>query len=273
MNQYAVWGNPIAQSKSPRIHRLFAEQTGRTLEYVAKLGDEVNFEQELTAFFTQAKGANITAPFKNRAFVLAQQHSERCLLAQACNTLKKQEDGSLYADNTDGVGLCADLARLGYLKPNQRMLILGAGGATQGVLFPLLQAKQQITLYNRTAEKAVDLAEKFANYGQIQTACWDALEAQQFDVIINATSLGLQGNYVPLPAALLQQAAVYDMQYAPHQQTPFLNYAKAQGATRCSDGLGMLVNQAAFAFELWEGVFPDVEAVLLQLQNEMNATK
>lgn len=272
MNQYAVWGNPIAQSKSPRIHQFFAEQTGKSIEYVAKLGDEVEFESQLNAFFSAgAKGANVTAPFKNRAFALAQQHSERCLLAEACNTLKQGEDGQLYADNTDGAGLCADLARLGWLKPNQKMLILGAGGATQGVLFPLLQAQQQITLYNRTEEKAVALAEKFANYGQIQTACWESLEAQSFDVIINATSLGLQGRYVPLFAKLLQNAAIYDMQYAPNQQTPFLVYAKSQGATHCSDGLGMLVNQAAFAFELWEGVFPNVQVVLEQLQKEMNA--
>ncbi|MEZ7751152.1 shikimate dehydrogenase [Haemophilus sputorum] len=271
MNQYAVWGNPIAQSKSPRIHQLFAEQTGRNLQYIAKLGDETNFEAELAAFFTQAKGANITAPFKNRAFAIAKQYSERCLLAEACNTLKKLADGQLYADNTDGVGLCADLARLGWLKPNQKMLILGAGGATQGVLFPLLQAKQQITLYNRTPEKAVILAEKFANYGQIQTACWEELVNQSFDVIINATSLGLQGKYVPLPASLFASSAVYDMQYAPYQNTPFLRYAKSQGAKHCSDGLGMLVNQAAFAFELWEGMLPDIAPVLAQLQAEMEA--
>ena len=115
------------------------------------------------------------------------------------------------------------------------------------------------------------LAEKFANYGQIQTACWEELVNQSFDVIINATSLGLQGKYVPLPASLLASSAVYDMQYAPHQETPFLRYAKSQGAKHCSDGLGMLVNQAAFAFELWEGVLPDVAPVLAQLQAEMEA--
>ena len=271
MNQYAVWGNPIAQSKSPRIHHLFAEQAGKNMSYVAKLGDEQDFEQQLTKFFKQAQGANITAPFKERAFKLADEHSEGCLLAGACNTLKRLEDGRLYADNTDGVGLCNDLARLGWLKPNQKMLILGAGGATQGVLFPLLQAKQQITLYNRTPEKAVMLAEKFANYGQIQTACWEELVNQSFDVIINATSLGLQGKYVPLSASLFASSAVYDMQYALHQDTPFLRYAKSQGAKHCSDGLGMLVNQAAFAFELWEGVLPDVAPVLAQLQAEMEA--
>lgn len=270
MNQYAVWGNPISQSKSPRIHQLFASQTAKSLSYTAKLGTETDFEQELKVFFAEgAKGANITAPFKERAFQLADAHSERCLLAQACNTLVMLEDGRLYADNTDGVGLVADLKRLNWLKPKQKVLILGAGGATMGVLFPLLQAEQCITLYNRTQEKAVALAEKFAKFGVIQTACWQELTEQSFDLIINATSLGLQGKCVELPARLLQQAKVYDMQYALNQQTPFLIYAKQQGATQCEDGLGMLVGQAGFAFELWEGVFPELTPVLEQLKSEM----
>lgn len=269
MNQYAVWGNPIAQSKSPRIHQLFAEQAGKNLTYLAKLGSEQDFEQELMAFFQQAKGANITAPFKERAFKLADEHSERCLLAEACNTLKRLEDGRLYADNTDGVGLCTDLARLGWLKPEQKVLILGAGGATKGVLLPLLEAEQNITLYNRTHEKAVDLAEKFAKFGKIQAACWGEICTQQFDLIINATSLGLQGKCVELPTVLFQNACVYDMQYALEMKTPFLAYARDNGATKCQDGLGMLVGQAAVSFQLWEGVMPDIEPVLVQLKAEM----
>lgn len=269
MNHYAVWGNPISQSKSPRIHHLFGEQTEKAVNYVAKLGDEFAFEQQLHQFFSEgAKGANITAPFKERAFKLADVHSEGCLLAEACNTLMRLEDGRLYADNTDGKGLCADLERLGWIKPHQNVLILGAGGATKGVLFPLLQAKQNITLYNRTIEKAVILAEKFAKFGNIQTACWETLPNRQFDLIINATSLGLQGKYVELPPALLKNINAYDMQYAPNQATPFLNYAKSCGAN-CQDGLGMLVGQAAVAFHLWENVLPDVEPVLDQLKAEL----
>lgn len=270
MNQYAVWGNPIAQSKSPRIHQLFAAQTAKAVNYVAKLGDEQQFEAQLCQFFAEgAQGANITAPFKERAFQLADLHSEACLQAQACNTLKRLADGRLYADNTDGAGLVSDLVRLGWLKPQQKILILGAGGATKGVLLPLLQAEQQITLYNRTHEKAVALAEKFAKFGQISPGCWAEIEVQTFDLVINATSLGLQGKCVELPQALLKNANVYDMQYAPNQQTPFLNYARTQGATNCQDGLGMLVGQAAHAFSLWEGIFPDVEAVLTVLKAEM----
>lgn len=267
MNQYAVWGNPIAQSKSPQIHQLFAEQTQKNVEYAAKLGDLVEFEQQLTTFFAQgAKGANITSPFKERAFAMADLHSDRCLQAKACNTLKRLEDGRLYADNTDGLGLVADLIRLGWLKPQQKVLILGAGGATKGVLYPLLQAEQHISLYNRTAEKAVSLANTFAKFGTISTACEQSLENQTFDLIINATSLGLQGKYVELPRHLFQSATIYDMQYAPKMQTPFLNYARSQGATQCQDGLGMLVGQAAYAFELWENVLPNIEPVLDKLQ-------
>lgn len=266
MNHYAVWGNPIAQSKSPLIHQLFAEQTQKAVEYGAKLGDLADFEQQLLAFFAQgAKGANITAPFKERAFALADLHSERCLQAQACNTIKRLDDGRLYADNTDGLGLVADLTRLGWLKPEQKVLILGAGGATKGVLYPLLQAKQQISLYNRTVEKAVSLAEKFAEFGKISPPCKQDLESQHFDVIINATSLGLQGKYVELPRHLFDNTKIYDMQYAPNMATPFLNYARSQGATNCQDGLGMLVGQAAYAFELWERVLPDIEPVLAKL--------
>ncbi|MDD0824523.1 shikimate dehydrogenase [Mannheimia sp. AT1] len=273
-NKYAVWGNPIAQSKSPRIHQLFAQQTKKEIEYVAKLGDETEFEQQLKDFFAKgAKGCNITAPFKERAFQLADEYSEACLLAKACNTLKRLEDGRLYADNTDGVGLAADLERLGWLNSGQKTLILGAGGATKGVLLPLLKAGLDITLYNRTVEKAVVLAEKFANYGKIQTACVEELENQKFDLIINATSLGLQGHYVALPANLLASAKVYDMQYAVSMKTPFLNYAKECGAMKCQDGLGMLVGQAAFAFNLWEEKFPDIEKVLIQLQTEMQPPK
>lgn len=270
MNQYAVWGNPIAQSKSPQIHQLFAQQTQKSIAYTRQLGDEKQFEQQLLAFFKQgAKGANITAPFKERAFKLADVHSEHCRQAEACNTLKRLDDGRLYADNTDGLGLVADLKRLGWLIPQQKILILGAGGATKGVLAPLLEAHQQIILYNRTTEKAVSLAEKFASRGQIQAVSFSSLIDHEFDLIINATSLGLQGKYVELPQIIFQQANIYDMQYAPEMQTPFLQYARTQGAKNCQDGLGMLVGQASYAFQLWEGILPDMENTLKQLKQEI----
>lgn len=270
MNRYAVWGNPIAQSKSPRIHQLFAEQTGKSVDYQAKLGDEILFEQQLADFFAQgAKGANITAPFKERAFALADLHSEGCLLAEACNTLKRLEDGRLLAENTDGLGLVADLSRLDWLEAGQSVLILGAGGATKGVLYPLLQNQQKVTIYNRTQGKAVELAEKFAKFGEIDSTCWEEVITRDFDLIINATSLGLQGRYIELPPVMFNSAKIYDMQYALEMNTPFLQYARANGAQFCQDGLGMLVGQAAFAFQLWEGVLPEITPVLARLSEEM----
>lgn len=264
MDKYAVWGNPIAQSKSPQIHKIFAEQTQQMMEYGAILGDLDNFEQQLLAFFQDgAKGCNITAPFKERAYALADEYSERALTAEACNTLKCLENGRLYADNTDGAGLVSDLARLGWLKPNQSMLILGAGGATKGVLLPLLQAQQNITIANRTLAKAQELATKFAQYGNVQAVELAQIPVQKFDVIINATSLGLQGKTVEISPEILRSAdAIYDMQYAKETDTPFIALAKSLGIKKVSDGFGMLVGQAAHSFALWCGVMPNVETLI-----------
>lgn len=263
MDKYAVWGNPIAQSKSPAIHQYFAQQTQQVMEYTAILGDEQNFEQQIKDFFSKgAKGCNITAPFKERAYQLADQYSERALSARACNTLKKLDNGKLYADNTDGAGLVSDLQRLGYLKPHQHILILGAGGATKGVLLPLLQAQQKILIANRSLSKAQELATKFSQYGQIQAVELAKIPVQKFDLVINATSLGLQGKTVDIHPEILQKAtAVYDMQYAKDADTPFIALAKRLGVTNVSDGLGMLIGQAAHSFKLWRGIMPDVESL------------
>ncbi|OOF36575.1 shikimate dehydrogenase [Rodentibacter heidelbergensis] len=271
MDRYAVWGNPIAQSLSPLIQSKFAEQTQQKLHYEAKLGDVETFEQQLATFFSQgAKGANVTAPFKARAYQLADEHSERAKLAQACNTLKKLEDGRLYADNTDGIGLVTDLKRLNWIKPHQRILILGAGGATQGVLLPLLQAEQRIVLANRTLAKAEHLAEIFQPYGEVQAVAIDNIPDQSYDVVINATSAGLSGNTASVSAAILKLGnAFYDMQYAKGSDTPFISHCKTLGLTNVSDGLGMLVAQAAHSFHLWRGVMPDFATVYKELKKEM----
>lgn len=263
-DQYTVWGNPIAQSKSPQIHKVFAQQTLQDMEYAAMLGDLDNFEQQLHNFFQQGgKGCNITAPFKERAYAIADEYSERALTAEACNTLKRLDDGRLYADNTDGAGLVSDLQRLGWLKPNQSMLILGAGGATKGVLLPLLQAQQNITISNRTLSKAQALADKFRPYGAIQAVALTEIPVQRFDVVINATSLGLQGKTAEINSDILRLAgAVYDMQYAKQTDTPFVALAKSLGVKNIADGFGMLVGQAAHSFALWRGVMPDIEPLL-----------
>ena len=268
MDLYAVWGNPIAQSKSPLIQSKLAAQTHQAIEYIAKLGDLDAFEQQLLAFFEDgAKGCNITSPFKERAYQLADEYSQRAKLAEACNTLKKLDDGKLYADNTDGIGLVTDLERLNWLHPNQRILILGAGGATKGVLLPLLQAQQNIVLANRTFSKAKELAERFQPYGNIQAASMDAIPLQTYDVVINATSAGLSGVTAPVDVAILKLgSAFYDMQYAKDTDTPFVALCKSLGLTNVSDGFGMLVAQAVHSFHLWRGVMPDFVAVYEQLK-------
>ena len=275
MQLYAVWGNPIAQSKSPLIHRLFAKQTQQTMEYVAKLGDLDHFEQQLQAFFAAgAQGCNITAPFKERAYAIAEEHSERAKLAEACNTLKKLSNGKLYADNTDGIGLVTDLQRLGWIQPQQRILILGAGGATKGVLLPLLEAQQQIVLANRTLEKAQQLADKFKPYGTIEAVAMDTIPAQTYDLVINATSAGLSGYTASVDTEILRLgAAFYDMQYDKGSDTPFIALCKSLGLTNVSDGFGMLVAQAAHSFHLWRDVMPDFVEVYEQLNKVIDNGK
>lgn len=271
MDLYAVWGNPIAQSKSPLIQNKLAAQTHQTMEYIAKLGDLDAFEQQILAFFEDgAKGCNITSPFKERAYQLADEYSQRAKLAEACNTLKKLDGGKLYADNTDGIGLVTDLQRLNWLHPNQRILILGAGGATKGVLLPLLQAQQNILLANRTFSKAKELAERFQPYGNIQAASMDFIPLQTYDLVINATSAGLSGGTASVDGEILKLgSAFYDMQYAKGADTPFIALCKSLGLTNVSDGFGMLVAQAAHSFHLWRGVMPDFVAVYEQLKKAM----
>ena len=271
MDQYAVWGNPIAQSKSPQIQRLFAQECAQTMEYQAKLGDLEHFETQLRKFFAAgAQGCNITSPFKERAFAFADELTERASLAGACNTLKKLANGKIYGDNTDGIGLTTDLTRLGWLIPQQRVLILGAGGATQGVLLPLLQAEQQITLANRTLAKAQLLAERFAPYGEIQAVSLDTIPMQAWDLIINATSAGLSGATAAIAPEILKNGrAHYDMQYAKGQDTPFIAHCKALGLDNLSDGFGMLVAQAAHSFYLWRGLMPDVASAYQQLKEKL----
>ncbi|MDP8051130.1 shikimate dehydrogenase [Pasteurella atlantica] len=271
MNQYAVWGNPIEHSLSPRIHQLFAEQTNKKISYTAISTNKEEFKAQIFNFLKKqgTKGANVTAPFKELAMEVAEEHSVPCLIAGSCNTLAILDKGVLVADNTDGIGLVTDLTRLDWLQPNQKILILGAGGATKGVLYPLLTAKQNITIYNRTSEKAVTLSQKFAKYGEINSTTFDELNNQSFDLIINATSAGLTGKHINIPKTLFKKTNIYDMQYASNMNTPFLNYAKQNGASCCQDGLGMLVAQAAYSFYKWEKVMPQIEPVLKQLRTEI----
>ena len=270
METYAVFGNPIAHSKSPAIHQLFARQLGITHPYGRVLAPLDDFVSSLNQFFAEGgKGANVTVPFKEEAFARADELTERAALAGAVNTLKRLEDGRLLGDNTDGIGLLSDLERLGFIKPRQRILLVGAGGASRGVLLPLLSLGCAVTIVNRTYSRAHELATLFAHTGSVSAREMDTLSGETFDLIINATSSGIGGDIPALPSSLVHaRLYCYDMFYQ-KGNTPFLDWSINLGAKQCADGLGMLVGQAAHAVLLWHGVLPDVEPVIQTLKQEL----
>lgn len=270
MDRYGVFGNPIGHSKSPQIHALFAAQTGQALSYEPLLAPLDDFLAYARAFFQQGLGANVTVPFKEQAFRMADQLTERARRAGAVNTLKKLDDGRLLGDNTDGAGLVGDLLNAGVALVGQRILLLGAGGAVRGVLEPLLaQQPAALIIANRTASKAAQLAQEFGELGPL-SACGFAELSEPMDLIINGTSASLGGELPPLADTLIvpERTFCYDMMYGA-RPTAFCQWAAALGApTR--DGLGMLVEQAAEAFELWRGIRPDTAPVLAELRRQLS---
>ncbi|GKX64621.1 shikimate dehydrogenase (NADP(+)) [Pragia fontium] len=270
MQQFAVFGNPIGHSKSPRIHQLFANSCNIRLHYGTQLAPIEGFELAIQYFFANgAVGANVTLPFKEQAFALCDELTERAASAGAVNTIKRLDDGRLLGDNTDGIGLLSDLQRLNMIHPGSRILLIGAGGAARGVILPLLSYGCELVITNRTHAKADVLANLFSHHGSITSKMPDELQGEQFDLIINATSTGISGDLPPIPSSLISlNTACYDMFYQA-ELTPFLVWAASYGATNYADGLGMLVGQAAHAFALWHGVMPDVESVLLELRQDL----
>lgn len=263
---YAVFGNPIAHSKSPLIHAEFARQTGQDMVYEARLAPLDGFVAAVDRFRAEGgKGANVTVPFKVEAFHYARELTERARLAEAVNTLKF-EDGTVLGDNTDGAGLVCDITvNLQQPVHGRRVLLLGAGGAARGVILPLLREEPaQLWVVNRTADRAVALAARYRDHGPIAGGGPDAVSGQSFDLIINATSAGLSQALPPLPEGVIAPGALaYDMMYG--CETPFMAFARACGA-RVSDGLGMLVEQAAESFFLWRGVRPQTAPVIALLR-------
>lgn len=267
-SHYAVFGNPIAHSKSPQIHAEFAKQTGQDMDYRAILAPLDDFAGAVAAFRNQGgAGANVTVPFKHQAFLLATRHTERARAAEAVNTLKFEADGTILGDNTDGAGLVRDItANLRFSLTEKRILLLGAGGAAAGVVLPLLQCQpSELVIANRTPEKAILMADTFKPNGRVSGCGFEQLSGR-FDAVINATSASLKGELPPLPDALFNPGALaYDMMYG-QGDTPFMAWARAHGASTVADGLGMLVEQAAESFYLWRGVRPDTLAVMQQLR-------
>jgi shikimate dehydrogenase len=268
---YCVMGNPVAHSRSPAIHARFAELTAEHLVYERCLLPIDGFVQGVRDFIARGgRGCNVTVPFKIEAAALATHRSERVQLAGAANTLVFGPDG-IHADNTDGLGLVADITRnAGLPLAGRDVLLVGAGGAAAGVLGPLLQAGvRHITVANRTLARAQALVQAHAGLASLQKAELLALTPQaleaNFDLIINATASSLAGDAVPVPAHVLRTGSMaYDMMYGPAAQG-FLDWARQHGAVP-RDGLGMLVEQAAEAFALWRGVRPPSAQVLKELQ-------
>ena len=274
---FAVIGNPIEHSRSPAIHQAFASQCGITLDYQRILAPLDGFALTVKQFFERGgQGLNVTVPFKEAAFQLANKAlSRRAQLAGAVNTLWTR-DGTLHGCNTDGVGLLEDLRRLGYDPSGRRVLLVGAGGAARGVLLPLLEAGcTQLRIVNRSADRAIALhhacSAALPEYAQLLSAGPLSEAGLGWDIVINATSGGLSGQAPALPAGLYAPGALaYDMVYAA-QPTAFMEQAATQGAARCADGLGMLVGQAAISFEIWHGVLPDTGPVYRQLREQLGA--
>lgn len=271
---YVVIGNPIAHSKSPLIHGLFAQQTGQAMSYQTLLAPLDQFAASVQGFMQAGGcGANVTVPFKLEAFALAQSLSERAQVAGAVNTLWFK-DGQIFGDNTDGTGLVRDITvNLQRSIQGARVLLLGAGGAARGALLPLLQqSPTQLCIANRSVDKAEQLRDLVAPFCgddlSLSVLSLDALasaNAGQFDVIINATSASLQQQSVTIASEVFApDCLAYDMMYG-DQPTAFMHMAQAAGA-QMADGLGMLVEQAAEAFFLWRGVRPDTALVLAQLR-------
>ena len=269
-DKYAVIGNPIAHSKSPQIHKMFAEQ------FKGKPAGEISYERieaPLNGFAATVerlreegyKGCNVTVPFKFEALQLSTWLNARAQSAQAVNTLKF-EDGTIKGFNTDGIGLERDITNnLGFEIAGKRILLMGAGGAAHGVAQPLFDINENLAIVNRSVEKARRMTDSFDKQRKAAVNSYEEIAGQQFDLIINATSTGLSNEMPPLPPGIFAPGALaYDMMYG--RETPFMKFAREHGAAVVSDGLGMLVEQAAESFFIWRGVRPETAPVIAALR-------
>jgi len=275
IDKYAVFGNPIKQSRSPLIHNAFAAQCGHQLQYRAVLVPPDGFAHAARRFFDgQGAGLNVTVPFKLDAFQFADRLSDCAQRAGAVNTLTRSEDGQIDGDNTDGIGLVRDMiVNLGWSVQGLRVLILGAGGATRGVLEPLLREQpQELLIVNRTPEKAHQLARKFADIAAVEGGGYSLIGQREFDLVINASSAGLTGEMPDLPGSLLtERSCCYDMVYGA-EPTAFMRWAAHHAAWAVADGLGMLVEQAAQSFYIWRKLRPETRPVINKLRESMAAS-
>lgn len=273
---YAVIGNPIEHSKSPVIHHAFAQLTHQDIQYERVLAPLDGFAQTVHGLISHGfKGANVTVPFKLEAFAMANRLTERAQDAGAVNTLIFDAEG-IIGDNTDGVGLVRDITQnIGVSFAGKRVLLIGAGGASEGVLHPILAAHPHLLIItNRTLDKALNMVKRVEArdemvFVSVNAYAFDDLDGQQFDIVINATSAGLSDSQLPLPSGIFAPYALaYDMMYG--RITPFMAFAHQHGAT-VFDGLGMLIEQAAEAFSLWRGIRPPTAPVIEMFKHQAKA--
>jgi len=273
-DKYAVFGNPINHSKSPQIHSAFAAQTAQAMTYRAHKVEVGKFASVARSFFDNAgRGLNVTVPFKLDAFDFADTLSDRAQRAGAVNTLAVGADGAVFGDNTDGAGLVADICQnLGWTIANRRVLLLGAGGAIRGILEPIIQQQpSHLVVVNRTVSKAQQLVSSFSDLADVRACSFEALQANQFDLVINGTSASLAGELPPLPSNLISDdGCCYDMMYGA-APTPFMRWGAENLAWAVSDGLGMLVEQAAESFNVWRGQRPNTQPVIASIREQLEA--
>ena len=270
MNKYAVIGNPIHHSLSPTIHAQFSKQIGLSMSYEKILAPIDGFTAAANNFVSSgALGFNITVPFKVEAYDLVDDYTLNAKTAGAVNTIKV-ENGTLYGENTDGIGLVNDLCNnLQQKIKGKDILILGAGGATQGILLPLLECQpERILVANRTKTKSLKLANNFSEYGKVCGFGLDQIKAKPVDIIINATSASLDGKMPEIPSSVATGALCYELMYG--RQTPFMKWARKNSALEVTDGLGMLVEQAASAFAFWHGITPETKEVIKSLRETID---
>ncbi len=268
IDRYGVMGHPVSHSRSPLIHRLFAMQTGQELQYELLQVSPEKLETAVRQFQrTGGKGLNITVPHKTEVANLVDQMSDRAQTALAVNTLTFK-DGEIHGDNTDGVGLLRDLtANLGVQPKDANILILGAGGATRGIVAPLLEMQPtSLKIANRSVDKADALVEQFKGLGPVSSCPFSTVPVTEpYDLVINATSASARGEIPPYPEAVISVATFcYDLSYA-LSPTPFVTWARDRGCAQAVMGWGMLVEQAAESFHIWRDVMPDTAPVLKQM--------
>lgn len=272
MKKFAIFGNPLVYSKSPLVHSLFSAQT-QIKYFYKKILINKNFNKEIDVFFSNGGlGANVTCPFKILAYKKVNELTKRAEISGSVNTIKKLSNGSLLGDDTDGIGLIFDLRRLKIIRNNLCILLIGSGGAARSILACLLKNyKCNITITNRTFYKAKFLSRKFSILGNVNPVKLTHIDLKQYNLVINATSS--EGSEVPFlisPNIFSKDVFCYDLFYGGLTESSFLKFSKKHGVLNYSDGLGMLVAQAAFSFQLWHNKFPNILNVLDVLKKQSN---